>query len=180
MNWQCAGFTSRCSNGALEAPNITRAFAVHARTLELLDARGLADEVLARGIPVPALAPVSKTTLNLPDELETRYPMVLIVPQSGTEDVLTARAEQLGVEIVRGAEVIRLQQDDDLVTVGLANNETVRARYVVGCDGAHSAVRGLLGVDFVGKQYETHIMLADVLLTRPPKKRCSPGPAVKA
>ena len=151
-----------------EAPNITRAFAVHARTLELLDARGLAGEVVARGIPVPEVAPAPGATLNLPKELHTRYPMIAMVPQSGTEHVLAARAEQLGVDVVRGAQVVEFSQDDHGVTVELANGDRVRARYLVGCDGAHSAVRRLLGIDFVGKQYETHIMLADVQLTRPP------------
>jgi 2-polyprenyl-6-methoxyphenol hydroxylase-like FAD-dependent oxidoreductase len=154
-----------------EEPNITRAFAVHARTLELLDARRLADDVLARGIPVPSVAPTPGATLSLPDTLRTRYPMILMVPQSGTEHVLAARAAQLGVEVVRGAEVVQLEQDHDVVTIGLANNDSLRARYVVGCDGAHSAVRRLLGVDFVGKQYQTHILLADVRLAQPPDEQ---------
>ena len=72
--------------------------------------------------------------------------------------------------MVRGAEVIQLEQDHDGVTIELANNDSLRARYVVGCDGAHSAVRRLVGVDFVGKQYQTHILLADVRLTRPPRE----------
>ena len=75
-----------------------------------------------------------------------------------------ARAEALGVEFVRGAKVAGLTQDGDGVTVDVVDGETVRADYVVGCDGAHSAVRTLLGIDFVGKQYETHILLADVRL----------------
>lgn len=151
-------------------PNITRAFAVHARTLELLDARGLAADVLARGLPVSGAAPVPGATLSLPETLQTRYPMILMVPQSGTEHVLAARAQRLGVDLVRGAEVVELHQDDDGVSIGLAGGDDVRARYVVGCDGAHSAVRRLIGVDFVGKQYETHILLADVQLTRPPEE----------
>ena len=153
-----------------EEPNITRAFAVHARTLELLDARGLADEELARGNRVLEVAPTPGATLSLANELQTRYPMILMVPQSGTEHVLAARAAQLGVEFVRGAEVTRLEQDNGGVTIGLANYDSLRARYVVGCDGAHSAVRRLLGVDFVGKQYQTHILLADLRLTRPPRE----------
>ena len=94
--------------------------------------------------------------------------MVLIVPQSGTEKVLQTRADELGVEIVRGAEVVGLTQDDDGVTLACAGGDSVRAGYVVGCDGAHSTVRSQLGIDFVGKQYETHILLADVQLTRAP------------
>ena len=97
--------------------------------------------------------------------------MVLIVPQSGTEKVLQARADELGVEIVRGAEVVGLTQDDDGVTSSARAATACAPEYVVGCDGAHSTVRSLLGIDFVGKQYETHILLADVQLTRAPGRR---------
>lgn len=152
-----------------DMPNITRAFAVHARTLELLDARGLAEVLLPRGVQVHEVAPPGGLELDL-RELPTRFGMVLIVPQSGTEKVLQERAEELGVEIVRGAEVIGLTQDDDGVTVECAGGDTVRAGYAVGCDGAHSTVRRLIGIDFVGKQYETHILLADVRLERPPSE----------
>lgn len=152
-----------------DMPNITRAFAVHARTLELLDARGLAEVLLPRGVQVHEVAPPGGLELDL-RELPTRFGMVLIVPQSGTEKVLQERAEELGVDIVRGAEVVGLTQDDDGVTVECAGGDTVRAGYVVGCDGAHSTVRRLIGIDFVGKQYETHILLADVRLERPPSE----------
>ena len=149
------------------SPNITRAFAVHARTLELLDARGLADELVSKGVPVYEVAPAPGAVLNL-RELPSRYPMLLIAPQSATEHLLEARARELGVEMVRGADVVDLRQDADGVTLSTAGGERLRARYVVGCDGAHSAVRDLVGVDFVGKQYQTHIALADVRLSEPP------------
>ena len=161
------GVKPRLLEERADTPNITRAFAVHARTLELLDARGLADELIPRGMPVYEIAPAPGATLDL-RELPTRFGMVLMVPQSGTERMLEARAEALGVEFVRGAKVVGLTQDGDGVTVDVADGETVRADYVVGCDGAHSAVRTLLGIDFVGKQYETHILLADVRLESPP------------
>src|SRR3954470_9497943 len=99
-------------------PNITRAFAVHARTLELLDARGLADDLVARGTPVPAVQPTPSTTLDL-STLDTAYPMVLIVPQSGTERLLEQRAHDLGVDVVRGAEVVGLAQDAEGVRLDL-------------------------------------------------------------
>lgn len=150
-----------------DIPNITRAFGVHARTLELLDARGLADELVQRGLPVQSVSPVPGAAINL-RELPTRYPMVLMAPQSLTERVLTARAIELGVEIRYGAEVAGLTQDKDGVTVRLADHSTVRAGYLAGCDGAHSAVRTMLGIGFAGKQYQTHILLADVQLTSPP------------
>jgi len=162
------GVKARLLEQRTDVPNITRAFAVHARTLELLDARGLADELIPRGLVVPQIAPPGGTTLDL-TELHSRFGMVLIVPQSGTERLLQTRADELGVETIRGAEVIGLTQDDDGVTVECAGGDSVHAHYVVGCDGAHSAVRTLLGIDFVGKQYETHILLADVHLESPPQ-----------
>ena len=149
------------------SPNITRAFAVHARTLELLDARGLADRLVAKGVPVYEVAPAPGAVLNL-RELPSRYAMLLIAPQSATEHLLEARATELGVEMVRGADVVDLSQDADGVTLSTVGGKQLSARYLVGCDGAHSAVRDLLGVDFVGKQYQTHIALADVRLTEPP------------
>jgi 2-polyprenyl-6-methoxyphenol hydroxylase-like FAD-dependent oxidoreductase len=161
------GVNVRLLEERTDKPNITRAFAVHARTLELLDARGLAEVLLPRGVPVYEVAPPGGNAVSLRD-LPTRFGMVLIVPQSGTEKVLQERADELGVEIVRGAQVVGLSQDADGVTVQCADQGRMRAAYVVGCDGAHSAVRSRLGIDFVGKQYETHILLADVLLTRGP------------
>ena len=150
-------------------PNITRAFAVHARTLELLDARGLADDLVARGVVVEELQPAPGATIDL-STLETRFPMVLIAPQSATETLLEQRARELGVEIERGADVTGLHQDAGGVRMTLADGRSESARYVVGCDGAHSTVRRLIGVDFVGHQYETHILLADVRLADPPER----------
>jgi 2-polyprenyl-6-methoxyphenol hydroxylase-like FAD-dependent oxidoreductase len=151
-----------------DRPNITRAFGVHARTLELLDARGLADELIAGGVPVHEVSPTPGTTLDL-STVDSRYPMVLIAPQSRTELLLEKRAAELGVEIVRGAQVTGLRDDGGGVRVEHADGTVDTAAYLVGCDGAHSTVRGLLGVDFVGRQYATHILLADVRLTAPPE-----------
>ena len=153
----------------IDMPNITRAFAVHARTLELLDARGMAAELLTRGAPVYEIAPPGGVTMNL-RELPTRFGLLLIVPQSGTEQVLQTRVDDLGVPVVRGAEVVGLTQDDDGVTVECADGTSIATKYVVGCDGAHSTVRQRVGIEFAGKQYETHILLADVQLTRAPNE----------
>lgn len=153
-------------------PNITRAFAVHARTLELLDARGLAQEVIAKGTPFTELQMAQGVRLDL-RQADSRFAMVLMVPQSGTEQVLQARALQLGVPIVHGAQVEGLHQDADgaELTVRTADGtRRERAGYVVGADGAHSAVRGLLGVAFTGAQYQHHIMLADVRLADGPAR----------
>lgn len=155
-----------------EQPNMTRAFAVHARTLELLNARGLADDLLPRGVPVSQLAPAPGAMLDL-TEIDTPYPMVLIAPQSATERLLEAKARRLGVQISYGAELVGLRQDSDGVSVDVncgGEMRTERARFVVGCDGGHSAVRGLIGVDFTGEKYPTHILLADVQLEKAPEE----------
>jgi 2-polyprenyl-6-methoxyphenol hydroxylase-like FAD-dependent oxidoreductase len=164
-----AGVTCRVLERRASEPNITRAFAVHARTLELLDARDMADQLVAQGIVVQEVQPAPGSSLDL-RPLPTRYPMVLIVAQSGTERMLEQRAKELGAEIVRDAEVVGLRQDGTGVTLDIKGGSSVLARYVVGADGAHSKVRDLIGVDFVGEQYETHIILADVMLSRPPKE----------
>ncbi|MUM18096.1 hypothetical protein BI330_16885 [Mycobacterium sp. CBMA 623] len=159
------GVSCRIFERRTTAPNITRAFAVHARTLELLDARGLAEQVLARGHAMDRLAPLPGVSMDL-TKMDSPFPMIAMVAQSGTEAVLEQRARELGVEIVRGVELVGLDQDES-VCMRFVDGSTESARYVVGCDGAHSAVRELAGIDFVGDQYETHIMLADVHLDPP-------------
>jgi 2-polyprenyl-6-methoxyphenol hydroxylase-like FAD-dependent oxidoreductase len=165
-----AGIGCRILERRTDQPNITRAFAVHARTLELLDARGLADPLVSQGIQIPSVAPTPGATLDL-TTLASRFPMVLIVPQSGTETLLERQARELGVEVSYGSHLVGLEQDADgvrLVVDGPSGRVSTRASYVVGADGAHSTVRRLLGVEFVGARYETHIMLADVTLDHPP------------
>jgi 2-polyprenyl-6-methoxyphenol hydroxylase-like FAD-dependent oxidoreductase len=146
--------------------NLTRAFAVHARTLELLDMRGLADGLVSQGVRVPEVRPHFDGgefvfDMRHPD---SRFPYVLVLQQARTEALLEHRARELGVDIVRGAEVTGLRQGDDAVTLSVAGRPDRRADFVVGCDGAHSAVRRLLGVGFSGRSYDTHILLADVRL----------------
>jgi 2-polyprenyl-6-methoxyphenol hydroxylase-like FAD-dependent oxidoreductase len=167
-----AGVQCRVLERRSEQPNITRAFAVHARTLELLDARGIADDLVPRGVPVVRLAPAPGAMLDL-TEFDTPYPMLLIAPQSATEHLLEARALRLGVKVEYGTEVVGLSQDSEGVSVEVKTNgavSTLRAGYLVGCDGSNSTVRGLIGVDFTGEKYPTHIVLADVQLTQPPEE----------
>lgn len=163
------GVAVRVLERRADVPNITRAFAVHARTLELLDSRGMAEDLLPLGVPVYEVAPAPGAVLDL-RQLDSRYPMLLIAPQSGTERVLEARARELGVHLDRGSQVVGLHQDADRVTVELVDGAALQAQYAVGCDGAHSAVRRLVGVDFVGAQYQTHILLADVRIPNPPQE----------
>src|SRR6266516_4216938 len=163
-----AGVDVRILERRAEESNLTRAFAVHARTLELLDMRGIADELVAQGIQLPEVRThlgTGEIVLDLrhPD---SRFPYTLIVRQARTEALLEKRVRGLGVEIRSGAEVTDLRQDADGVTVTVNGDRTERASYVVGCDGAHSAVRRLLGVRFSGRSYDTRIMLADARFDR--------------
>jgi 2-polyprenyl-6-methoxyphenol hydroxylase-like FAD-dependent oxidoreductase len=141
--------------------NITRAFGLHARALELLDARGMGDELVARGYPLREVHPAYASRVDF-GRLDTRYPMMLVVPQSGTEALLRDRAVELGVTIHRDTEVVGLDQDADSVRLTLDGGSHLEASYVVGADGAHSTVRDLLGVGFTGATYEMPMLLADV------------------
>jgi 2-polyprenyl-6-methoxyphenol hydroxylase-like FAD-dependent oxidoreductase len=146
--------------------NLTRAFAVHARTLEVLDARGLADELLARGTRVGELQFLRRLRIGL-GMLPSRYPFVLITPQYEVERLLEHRALASGALIRRGVEMQDLRQDGDGVDV-LTTTGPVRARYVVGTDGVRSSVRRALGSPFPGRTVARSVMLADVRLAQQP------------
>lgn len=147
--------------------NMTRAFAVHARTLEVLDARGLGDELVALGRTAPVIGVFGRLELRL-ERLRSRYPFALITPQYNLEGLLERRALAAGVRIVRGAEVVELRRRADGVDVETAGGDRLAARYVVGCDGVRSAVRRLTGIDFPGRWVVRSVMLADVRLTEVP------------
>jgi 2-polyprenyl-6-methoxyphenol hydroxylase-like FAD-dependent oxidoreductase len=153
-----------------EESNLTRAFAVHARTLEILDARGIADELIGTGQRVPELMLLGNVRFDL-SKLPSRFPYLLVTPQYQTERLLAERARKAGAEIVHGAEVTGLRQDTDGVDVEVKINGTVvtrRATYVVGTDGVGSAVRKALHLPFPGRSAVQSVMLADVRLTDAP------------
>jgi 3-(3-hydroxy-phenyl)propionate hydroxylase len=149
-----------------EATGESRAGGLHARTLEVLDQRGMVEPFLTEGRPLPA-AHFSGLWLRL-DELPTRYPYLLALLQSHVERLLTEHATRLGVTIRRGAEVTGLHQDDDGVTVTLADGGQVAGRYLVGCDGGRSAVRRLAGIGYSGTDATLTSLLGDVELAEPP------------
>ena len=153
-----------------EESNLTRAFAVHARTLEMLDARGLADELIATGQRVPELLLLRRVRVEL-SGLPSRFPYLVVTPQYHTERLLTERAVRLGARIVGGAEVVSLRQDADGVDVEVriaGGTQTMRAAYVVGTDGVRSSVRAALGLPFPGRSAIRSVMLADVKLEQAP------------
>ncbi|MEU5884701.1 FAD-dependent monooxygenase [Spirillospora sp. NPDC047279] len=169
----CAVLERRASES-----NLTRAFAVHARTLEMLDARGVADALVATGQRVGRLSLFGRATLDL-RRLPGRFPYVLITPQYETERVLEERALAAGAEIVRGAEVTALRQDADGVEVDVRHSgggtETRRAAYAVGTDGVGSVVREELGLPFPGNSAIRSVMLADVRLAEAPREVLTVG-----
>ncbi|WP_028804399.1 FAD-dependent monooxygenase [Streptomyces sp. 142MFCol3.1] len=149
---------------------LTRAFAVHARTMEQLDARGLADDLLLTGLRNPILQFLRIDLSRLP----TRYPHVLVTPQYNTERLLLARALDHGVNIMRAHEVTGVLQDptgvDVTVKTPAGTEHSLRADYVVGADGRNSCVRQSLGLPFPGRSAVRSMMLADVRMADPPKK----------
>jgi oxygenase len=142
----------------LETPSTeSRASTLHARTMEILDSRGL-----LAGIGTPPNEPIGHfggVPLDL--TLPSRYPGQWKVPQTHTAHVLREWARSLGAEIRCGHPVRDLAIMDDHVRVSAAGTR-VRARYVVGCDGEESTVRTLIGADFPGTDARCELLRADV------------------
>ena len=154
-----------------EASPHSKAFTVMPYTLELLDMRGQADAMIQRGLPW-RYAPFGDGHNHLDfGRLQSRFPYMLLLPQHDTEEVLQAWAVQCGAAVIREARVTGVEQDDDGITVeieGASRTWREHALYVVACDGAHSTVRGLLGIPFEGRSYDSSLIIADVHLQHPP------------
>jgi 2-polyprenyl-6-methoxyphenol hydroxylase-like FAD-dependent oxidoreductase len=145
----------------------SRAAVVHARTLEVLEGLEVTGELVRRGLVTPVFTVRDRDRVLLTVSftgLPTAHPYALMVPQSVTEEVLLARLRALGGQVHRPCEVTGVAQDDGGVTVTTATGETVRARYAVGADGMHSAVRDRAGIGFGGDSYAQSFVLADVRL----------------
>jgi 2-polyprenyl-6-methoxyphenol hydroxylase-like FAD-dependent oxidoreductase len=153
----------------------SRAFATMARTLEVLDARGLADDLLALGPHAPEVSLFAGARLDL-TRLRSRYGFVLVTPQTNVDQALGRYAAAQGAQVHRGVEVVGLAQDAAGVTVTArpqddddpGRRSTWRASYVIGADGAHSTVRDLLGLGFPGRSVLSSVVLADVRLAAGP------------
>jgi 2-polyprenyl-6-methoxyphenol hydroxylase-like FAD-dependent oxidoreductase len=148
-----------------EGANTSRAAVVHARTLEVLRGLKISEELVSRGVIVPRFTVRDRDRALMTvdfSELPTAYPYTLMVPQNITEEVLLDRLHELGGSVHRPFEVVDVVQDADGVTVTMATGETVRAAYVVGADGMHSAVREYTGIGFTGDTYAQSFVLADV------------------
>jgi 2-polyprenyl-6-methoxyphenol hydroxylase-like FAD-dependent oxidoreductase len=160
---------------AAEPTRTSKAALVHASTLELLAELGAGDELVAAGRRIRRIVIVDRgrvlTRIDLTD-VPSRYPFALGVPQSTTERVLLRRLAALDGSVQREHRVGSVQQDrNGYLVAGTAYGSEpfqVRAGYVIGADGARSAVRSAIGQDFPGQTYPSQFVLADVALASAP------------
>ena len=145
----------------------SRAGGLHSRTIEVLDQRGIADRFLAEGqaVQVQSFAGIPLDIGDFP----TRHNYGLALWQNHFERILAAWVGELGVPIAREREVTGFAQDDHGVDVELADGESLRAAYLVGCDGGRSLIRKAAGIDFAGWDPSISSLLAEVEVSEEPE-----------
>jgi 2-polyprenyl-6-methoxyphenol hydroxylase-like FAD-dependent oxidoreductase len=168
---QAFGATVRIVDRQLDRVHESRALAVQPRTLEVLRGLGLAEKLVARGndavwAQLHAGGRVVRIRLFGLGLDDTAYPFLLFVSQAETEQLLGDHLAARGVPVERAVELVGFHADPDAVTCTLRHRdgrpEQVRARYVVGCDGAGSTVRRGAGIPFQGGAYPQTFALADL------------------
>jgi 2-polyprenyl-6-methoxyphenol hydroxylase-like FAD-dependent oxidoreductase len=145
----------------------SRAGGLHARTIEVFDQRGIAERFLATGQKAQ-VAIFAGTKLDI-SEFPTRHPYGLGLWQKHIERILAGWVEALPVRIYRGREVTGFKQDDTGVEVTLSGGQSLRAEYLVGCDGGRSLVRKAAGIEFAGWDPTVSALIAEVEMTELPK-----------
>lgn len=144
----------------------SRAGGLQARSLEMLDLRGVADRFIRQGktLQINALGDAPLSLADFP----TRHPYGLALFQEPIERTLAEWAAELKVPTLRGREVGTFEQDDAGVRATLSDGTVLRAKYLVGCDGGRSVVRKQAGIDFAGVDATTTYLIAEVMLTSAP------------
>jgi 3-(3-hydroxy-phenyl)propionate hydroxylase len=137
----------------------SRARGLHARTIEVLDQRGIADRFLARG-QTAQVATFAGTRLDMSD-FPGRHPYGLALPQHAFEEILAGWVAELGVPICRGRDVTGFAQDEAGVAVALSDGAVLHAAYLVGCDGGRSLVRKAAGIEFPGWDASVSSLIAE-------------------
>jgi 2-polyprenyl-6-methoxyphenol hydroxylase-like FAD-dependent oxidoreductase len=145
----------------------SRAGGLHARTIEVLDQRGIADRFLSEG-QVAQVAGFGGTTLDI-SEFPTRHPYGLGLWQNHIERILAGWVGELRVPIYYGSEVTGFAQDDTGVEAALSDGRSLRAEYLVGCDGGRSLVRKAAGIEFPGWDPTTSSLIAQVEMAEEPE-----------
>ncbi|GHB14975.1 monooxygenase [Streptomyces umbrinus] len=145
-----------------EPAPFVRIVGLHIRSLELMAMRGLLDRVLEHGRRRPAAGFFAGISKPAPEGLDSAHAYLLGIPHPVIVRLIEEHAVQLGAQVRRGCAVAGFEQDDEGVTVDLADGERLRARYLVGCDGGRSAVRKLLGVGFPGEPSRTETLMGEM------------------
>jgi 2-polyprenyl-6-methoxyphenol hydroxylase-like FAD-dependent oxidoreductase len=144
----------------------SRSRGLHARTIEVLDQRGVADRFLSQGQHAQVQS-FGGTSLDISD-FPARHPYGLALAQNRFEEILADWVDELDVRIYRGREVTGFAQDDSGVDVQLADG-SIRAQYLVGCDGGRSVIRKTAGIEFPGYDPSTSAIIAEVEMTGEPE-----------
>ena len=145
----------------------SRAGGLHARTIEVLDQRGIADRFLAEGQMARTVG-FASAKLDL-GSFPTRHPYTLGLWQNHIERILAGWVGELEVPIHRGRDVTDFAQDGAGVEAQLSDGTTIGAQYLVGCDGGGSAVRKKAGIAFPGSDATTSSLIAEVEMTGTPE-----------
>jgi 2-polyprenyl-6-methoxyphenol hydroxylase-like FAD-dependent oxidoreductase len=145
----------------------SRAGGLHSRTIEVLDQRGIADRFLSQG-QVAQVAGFAGTPLDISD-FPTRHNYGLGLWQNHIERILAGWVDELEVPIYREREVTGFAQDDTGVNVELSNGQSLRAEFLVGCDGGRSLIRKAAGIEFPGWDPTTSSLIAEVELAEEPE-----------
>jgi 2-polyprenyl-6-methoxyphenol hydroxylase-like FAD-dependent oxidoreductase len=145
-----------------EPVSFVRIVGLHIRSIELMAMRGLLARILEHARRRPAGAYFAAIDKPAPEGVDSAHAYLLGIPQPVIVRLLEDHAIELGAQIRRGCAVADVEQDDEGVTVELAGGEKLRSRYLVGCDGARSTVRKLLGVGFPGEPSRTETLMGEM------------------
>jgi len=152
--------------------NTSRACVVHARTMEVLEPLGVTHDLLAEGVKVPVFRIRDRDrpllTIDFSD-IPSFYRFTLMIPQNRVEQILLQHLESLGCNVIRPCKLIRYATSPSLVEAQVQDSsiQSVRAEWLIGCDGMHSTVRQQSGMAFPGGEYEASFVLADVSMDWP-------------
>jgi 3-(3-hydroxy-phenyl)propionate hydroxylase len=152
---------------ASQALESSRSRGLHARTIEILDQRGIADRFLAAGT-VAQVATFASIRLDISD-LPSRHPYGLALSQDRFEEILADWVDELKVPLYRGTEVTGFAQDEAGVDVELSGGRSLRAEYLVGCDGGRSLIRKAAGIAFPGWDPSISYLIGEVDMDAEPE-----------
>jgi 2-polyprenyl-6-methoxyphenol hydroxylase-like FAD-dependent oxidoreductase len=137
----------------------SRSRGLHARTIEVLDQRGIADRFLGRGQRAQ-VATFAGTRLDMSD-FPSRHPYGLALLQNAFEEILAGWVAELDVPVYRGRDVTGFAQDEAGIDVEISDGAPLRAGYLVGCDGGRSLIRRAAGIDFPGWEPSVSSLIAE-------------------